>query len=125
MTASFHKEGQLGPIKLVYPPHFLLKCLFQTRNNTVQVNCHTTEEEFCLAVNRNNDFRPVKIGSHTTIAHHGKVTRQKMILPPPPFSPKELTRNYLFLKSWTFSHHCIPFFGFREIRYTLSGEQCL
>jgi hypothetical protein len=97
MTASFHKEGRLGPIKLVYPPHFLLKCLFQTRNNTVQVNCHTTEEEFCLAVNRNNDFRPVKIGSHTTIAHHGKVTRQKMILPPPP-SPKGIHTKLLISK---------------------------
>jgi len=81
MTASFHKEGWLGPIQLVYPPHFLLKCLFHARNNKVQVNCHTTAEELCLAVKRYYDFRPVKIGSHTTIAHHGKVTRQKMIFP--------------------------------------------
>ena len=31
ITASFQYKGKFEPIKLVYPCHYLLKCLYQTR----------------------------------------------------------------------------------------------
>ena len=36
MTPSFQQEGRFGTIKLVYPCHFLLNCLYQDR----KVSCH-------------------------------------------------------------------------------------
>jgi hypothetical protein len=31
MSASFHQEGRFRSIKLIYPRHFLLKCLYQVK----------------------------------------------------------------------------------------------